>query len=254
MVEKEVQRDIEALLQERRRFEPPEDFAARANGNDASIYEQAEKDPDAWWESQAERLDWFTKWDRVFDWDPPHYKWFLGGKLNASYNCLDRHLESRGDQVAYHWVGEPEGQTADITYRELREQVCRFSNVLKDLGVRKGDPVAIYMPMIPELPVAILACARIGAPHSVVFGGFSPDSLRDRINDCDAKVLVTADGGYRGGKVIPTKENSDEAVKNTPSIEHVVVVRRTGEEVPMTEGRDVVYHDLMADASAEYEP
>ncbi|CAN5760224.1 acetate--CoA ligase [soil metagenome] len=254
MVEKEVQRDIEALLQERRRFEPPEDFAAQANANDASIYEQAEKDPDAWWESQAERLDWFAKWDRVFEWDPPHYKWFLGGKLNASYNCLDRHLETRGDQVAFHWIGEPEGQTLDVTYRELHEQVCRFSNVLKDLGIGKGDPVAIYMPMIPELPVAILACARIGAPHSVVFGGFSPDSLRDRINDCDAKVLITADGGYRGGKLIPTKENSDEAVENTPSIEHVIVVQRTGEEVPMTEGRDLVYQDLMKDAATDYEP
>ncbi len=251
MVEKEVEKAIEALLQERRTFDPPKDFAAQANANDAAIFEQAAKDPDAWWESQAERLHWFKKWDKVFAWDPPHYEWFVGGKLNASYNCLDRHLDTRGDQVAFHWIGEPEGQTLEVTYRELHEQVCKFANALKGLGVGKGDPVAIYMPMIPELPVAMLACARIGAPHAVVFGGFSAASLKDRINDCDAKVLITADGGYRGGKVVPTKESSDEALQDTPSIEHVVVVKRTGEDVPMKEGRDLVYQELMAEASAE---
>ena len=252
MVEQEVQETIEALLQERRTFEPPEDFRRQANANDASIYEHARKDPDAWWESQAERLHWFKRWDKVFEWNPPDHKWFIGGKLNASYNCLDRHLETNGDRVAYHWVGEP-GETRDVTYRDLHEEVCRLANVLKDLGVRKGDPVGIYLPMIPELPAAMLACARIGAPHSVVFGGFSAESLRDRMNDCEAKVLITADGGYRKGQVVPLKQNADEAVEQAPSIEKVLVVKRTGEDVPMQEGRDLVYQDLVQNASADSE-
>ena len=252
MVEQEVQETIEALLQERRTFEPPEDFRRQANANDASIYEHARKVPDAWWESQAERLHWFKRWDKVFEWNPPDHKWFIGGKLNASYNCLDRHLETNGDRVAYHWVGEP-GETRDVTYRDLHEEVCRLANVLKDLGVRKGDPVGIYLPMIPELPAAMLACARIGAPHSVVFGGFSAESLRDRMNDCEAKVLITADGGYRKGQVVPLKQNADEAVEQAPSIEKVLVVKRTGEDVPMQEGRDLVYQDLVQNASADSE-
>jgi acetyl-CoA synthetase len=254
MVEKEVEKAIEALLQERRTFEPPPEFAARANLNDAAVYERAEKDPDAWWEAQADRLDWFKRWDQVFEWDPPHYKWFLGGKLNASFNCLDRHLETRGDQVAYYWEGEPVGEKRQMTYRELHEEVCRFANVLKSLGVKKGDRVAIYMPMILELPVAMLACARIGAPHSVVFGGFSADSLSSRINDSECKVLITADGGYRRGQIVPLKKTADEALENTPSIEKCVVVRRTGEDVPMKDGRDLVYQNLVAEASRECEP
>jgi acetyl-CoA synthetase len=250
MVDKEVERTIEAPLQERRTFEPPEDFAAKANATDPSIYNDALADPESWWASQAERLDWFQPWEEVFRWDAPHHEWFIGGKLNASYNCLDRHLDSHGDRIAYHWVSEP-GETRSISYRELHDEVCRLANVLKDLGVGKGDPVAIYMPMIPELPAAMLACARIGAPHSVVFGGFSAESLRDRINDCEARVLITADGGYRRGQLVPLKENADEAVEQTDSIEKVIVVRRTGDDVPMAEGRDVAYEDLVRAASPD---
>jgi acetyl-CoA synthetase len=249
----DVERNIEALLQERRTFEPPEAFVEQAIANDPSIYAQAGTDPDAWWASQAERLDWFEKWDQVMSWDPPHHEWFIGGKLNASHNCLDRHLETNGDRVAYHWIGEP-GEKRTITYRELHEEVCRLADALKRLGVRKGDRVAIYLPMIPELPASMLACARIGAAHSVVFGGFSSESLRDRINDASCKVLITADGGYRRGAVVPLKENADEALEGTPSITNVVVVRRTNEDVNMKEGRDLFYSDLVSDASPDCEP
>ncbi|MQA99805.1 MAG: acetate--CoA ligase [Actinobacteria bacterium] len=250
MVEEKVEHTIEALLQERRTFEPPGPFASQANAGDPSIYERANQDPDAWWASQAEELDWFHKWDTVFEGGFPHHKWFVGGKLNASYNCLDRHLASAGDRVAYHWIGEP-GEERTITYKALYEDVCRLANVLTELGVARGDRVGIYLPMIPELPVAMLACARIGAPHSVVFGGFSADSLRDRMNDGGAKVLITADGGYRRGDIVPLKQNSDKAIAESPSIERVVVVKRTGEDVSMQEGRDLWYHDLIADASPE---
>jgi acetyl-CoA synthetase len=246
----DVEKTIEALLQERRTFDPPEDFAAAAVANDPGIYAEAERDPDAWWASQAERLDWFVKWDSVLDWDPPHHRWFQGGRLNVAHNCLDRHLESNGDRVAFHWIGEP-GEERTITYRDLHEEVCRLANALKDLGIRKGDRVAIYLPMIPELPAAMLACARIGAPHSVVFGGFSAESLRDRINDAECKVLITADGGYRRGEIVPLKQNADEALTGTPSIEKVIVVRRTEEDVPRVEGRDVDYLELVAQASPE---
>ena len=250
MGEQDVERTIEALLQERRTFEPPAEFTRQANASDPSIYEEAERDPDAWWASQAERLDWFEPWEKVSEFDPPHHKWFVGGKLNAAYNCLDRHIEANGDRVAYHWIGEP-GETRKITYRDLYEEVCRLANALKDLGVEKGDRVAIYLPMIPELPAAMLACARIGAAHSVVFGGFSAESLRDRINDAECKVLITADGGYRRGQLVPLKASADEAVEQTPSIETVVVVKRTDEDVPMREGRDVVYSDVVAAASPD---
>ncbi|MEA2517005.1 MAG: acetyl-CoA synthetase [Actinomycetota bacterium] len=253
MAGNDVERNIEALLQERRTFEPPEAFVEQAIANDPSIYAQAGTDPDAWWASQAERLDWFEKWDQVMSWDPPHHEWFIGGKLNASHNCLDRHLETNGDRVAYHWIGEP-GEKRTITYRELHEEVCRLADALKRLGVRKGDRVAIYLPMIPELPASMLACARIGAAHSVVFGGFSSESLRDRINDASCKVLITADGGYRRGAVVPLKENADEALEGTPSITNVVVVRRTNEDVNMKEGRDLFYSDLVSDASPDCEP
>jgi acetyl-CoA synthetase len=253
MVRKDVEQTIEALLEERRTFEPPEDFAAQANADNAGIYEDAERDPDSFWAQQAERLNWFTKWDAVMEGGFPHHKWFVGGKLNASENCLDRHMRGYPDRVAYHWIGEP-GETRSVTYKALHEEVCRFANVLKGLGVKKGDRVAIYLPMIPELPVAMLACARIGAAHSVVFGGFSAESLRDRINDAEAKVLVTADGGYRRGEVVPLKDNADEAVEHTPSIETVVVVQRTGQDVNMVDGRDVVYADLVRRASPECDP
>ncbi len=253
MAESDVERTIEALLQERRTFEPPPEFVAKANLNDSSIYDQAEKDPDGWWESQAERLDWFERWTTVLERDPPHHKWFVGGTLNASYNCLDRHVRTTPQRVAYYWIGEP-GETRTVTYAELHEEVCKLANALKGLGVRKGDRVAIYLPMIPELPAAMLACARIGALHSVVFGGFSAEALRDRINDAEAKVLITADGGFRRGAIVPLKEAADEAVASCPSIETVIVVQRTLEDVPLTEGRDVIYRDVIADASPESEP
>ena len=253
MLEKDVEKTIEALLVERRTFEPPKEFASAANVSDASIYRVADDDPDRWWAGEAERLDWFQKWDRVLDWDPPHHKWFLGGKINASYNCLDRHLEENGDRVAFHWVGEP-GDQRTITYSMLHEEVCRLANVLSDLGIRKGDRVAIYMPMIPELPAAMLACARIGAPHSVVFGGFSAESLRDRINDAEAKVLITADGGYRRGQIVPLKQSADEALEGCDTIEKVLVVRRTMEEVAMVEGRDIDYTDAITTSETTFEP
>jgi acetyl-CoA synthetase len=253
LLEKDVEKTIEALLEERRTFKPPEDFAANANASDDSIYRRAADDPDAWWASQAERLHWFRKWDQVLEWDPPHHKWFLGGKLNASYNCLDRHLDENGDRVAYYWVGEP-GDARTVSYAQLHNEVCKLANTLKGLGVKKGDRVAIYLPMIPELPAAMLACARIGAPHSVVFGGFSAEALKDRINDAEARVLITADGGYRRGSVVPLKQSADEAIQDCPSIDKVLVVRRTMEDVPMTEGRDLVYQDVVDDASPECEP
>jgi acetyl-CoA synthetase len=250
MTDRDVAKTIEALLEERRTFAPPEAFAATANLADAGIYAEAERDPDAYWSQQAERLDWFERWTTVLDWDPPHHRWFVGGKLNVAHNCLDRHLKSAGDRVAYHWIGEP-GEKRSITYRELHEHVCRFANALKSLGVRKGDRVAIYLPMIPELPAAMLACARIGAPHSVVFGGFSSDSLRDRINDAEARVLITADGGYRRGDLVPLKANADAALEETPSIEKVVVVARTGADVPRVESRDLDYEELVREQSTE---
>ncbi|HEV8421600.1 MAG TPA: acetate--CoA ligase, partial [Actinomycetota bacterium] len=245
---------IDALLFEHRVFEPPEEFRRRALWKDPAVYEQAAADPEAFWAEQAGSLAWSRTWDRVMEWNPPWVKWFLGGKLNASYNCLDRHIEAGGgDKVAYYWEGEP-GEERTITYRELYEEVCRFANGLKSLGVRKGDRVAIYLGMVPELPVAMLACARLGAAHSVVFGGFAASALRDRINDAEAKVLITGDGGYRRGQVVPLKQNAEEAIAECPTIEHVVTVKRTGGEHPFTEGRDVWYHDLIADQPAECPP
>src|SRR3954469_10928171 len=224
---------IASLLAEGRTFPPPPDFAAQARISSPDVYAEAATDPEAFWAKQSELLDWFEPWHTVLEWDLPFAKWFLGGKLNASENCLDRHVDAgRGDKVAFHWEGEP-GDTRTITYAALLDEVQRFANVLKSLGVRKGDRVNVYMPMIPELPIALLACARIGAPHSVVFGGFSSDALADRINDAQAKVLITADGGYRRGAPAGLKPHADVAVANTPSIEHVVVVQRTGQDVHM---------------------
>ena len=238
--------NIEALLQEDRRFPPPEEFAKQANVRDPGIYEEALKDPEGFWARFAEELDWFKKWDKVLEWDPPFAKWFVEGKINVSYNCLDRHLTTaRRNKAALVWEGEP-GDWKVYTYWDLYREVCQFANALKGMGVRKGDRVTIYLPMVPELPIAMLACTRIGAPHSVVFGGFSPESLRDRINDSEAKVLITSDGGYRRGKVVPLKDNADEALDGTPTIENVVVVRRTGTaDDQMKAGRDVWWHEVM---------
>jgi acetyl-CoA synthetase len=243
---------IEALYTEDRTFPPPEGFRASALVTDTALYDEAARDDEGFWARQAaELLTWRKDWDRIVEWELPFAKWFVGGQLNVAENCLDRHVDAgRGDRVAFHWEGEP-GDTRTITYAELRDEVSRFANVLKGLGVQRGDRVNIYLPMIPELPVAMLACARIGAAHSVVFGGFSAAALVDRINDAEAKVLVTADGGWRRGAAVPLKANADTALDDTPTIEHVVVVRRTGEDVPMREGRDRWYHELMAGASAD---
>jgi acetyl-CoA synthetase len=245
---------LETLLDEQRSFPPPDGFRARAHVRDESVYERARKDREAYWADWAKQLEWIKPWDRVLEWKPPHAKWFLGGKLNASVNCLDRHVKAgRGDRVALIWEGEP-GEVRRLTYAELLQQVGRFANVLKSLGVGRGDRVAIYLPMVPEVAVAMLACARIGAPHTVVFGGFSAESLRDRINDAEAKVLVTADGGYRRGGLVPLKQNADEALTATPSILKAVVLKRTGQTVPMKAGRDLWWDDLMAQARPDCPP
>jgi acetyl-CoA synthetase len=253
---------IEDYLVEDRTFPPPEAFKRDALIVDAEIYDEAERDWQGFWAQQAANLvTWFEEWHTILEWDLPFAKWFVGGKLNVSYNCLDRHVEAgRGDKVAYHWEGEP-GDTRTITYAQLLDDVRRFAGVLKDLGVAKGDRVAIYMPMIPELPVAMLACARIGAVHSVVFGGFSADALSDRINDSECKVLITADGGFRRGQAHLLKPIADVALADAPSIENVVVVRRvTGHadagdvSVDMTDGRDHWYHELMDGAPADCPP
>ncbi|HET6793339.1 MAG TPA: AMP-binding protein, partial [Acidimicrobiales bacterium] len=236
---------------ENRTFPPPAAFQAEALVTDDSLHRQAEKDWEGFWEEQARSLYWSEPWKTVLEWDLPFAKWFVGGRLNVAYNCLDRHVAAGlGERVAYHWEGEP-GDTRTITYSQLLDDVCRFANVLKDLGVQKGDRVAIYMPMIPELPVAMLACARLGAAHSVVFGGFSADALRGRIEDAQAKVLVTADGGYRRGAAVGLKANADLAVAGATSITSVVVVRRTGQEAHMEAGRDHWWHDLMEGASKD---
>jgi acetyl-CoA synthetase len=240
------------LLHETRRFDPPPELAAAANVT-AEAYAEAAADPLAFWERQARRLDWDTPWDQVLDWSrPPFAKWFTGGKLNAAVNCVDRHVAAgRGGKVAFYWEGEP-GDTRVITYAELKDEVCRAANALTELGVRKGDRVAIYMPMIPETVVAMLACARLGAPHTVVFGGFSADALSARIIDCDAHVVITADGGYRRGSPSALKPAVDEAVQRCPDVRNVLVVRRTGQDIGWTEGRDVWWHDLVARQPAEH--
>jgi len=246
---------IEDLLQEGRTFPPPEDFRQRALVTGSELHDQAAQDREGFWEEQARALDWFEEWDQVLDWsEAPYAKWFVGGKLNVSFNCLDRHVDAgHGDQVAYHWEGEP-GDTRAITYADLLTEVSKTANALKELGVEKGDRVAVYLPMIPELPMIMLACARIGAVHSVVFGGFSANALRDRINDSDCKVLVTADGGYRRGSVAPLKPAADEALTDTPTIEHVIVVKRGENDVDMVEGRDHWWHDLVDRQDADCPP
>jgi acetyl-CoA synthetase len=249
------------LLKEDRRFDPPEELAANANLKEEA-YQRADGDLEAFWAEQAERLSWDTRWDQVLDWsNPPFAKWFVGGTINASYNCVDRHVENGlGDRVAIHWVGEPEDDARDLTYAELKDEVCRAANALTDLGVSQGDRVAIYLPMIPEVVIAMLACARIGAPHTVVFGGFSSDALADRIVDCGAKVVITSDGGYRRGSAAALKPAVDEARKKAKDegfdVEKVVVVKRTGQDVdwdgPETGGPDVWWEDTVGKASTEH--
>ncbi|MGO9320816.1 MAG: acetate--CoA ligase [Solirubrobacteraceae bacterium] len=244
----QLDRELASLLQVER-FDPPAEFAERALLNDPGVYERAAADPLGWWTAQAEELDWFQRWSRVLDDDdPPFYKWFTGGTLNVSYNCLDRHvIAGRGERVAFHWRGE-DGQERDITYAELLGDVERFASALKDLGVRKGDVVGIYLPMIPEVAVAMLACARIGAPHNVVFGGFSAEAVRERMEFSQAKVLITVDGAARKGKTAPVKDRVDEHMDGLESLEKIVVVQSKGTPCQMREGRDVYYEQIVAAA------
>jgi len=246
---------IESLLQEDRSFAPSEDFRQQANVSDPAVWEQGAH-LEEFWAGHAESFEWFRKWDRVLDWDCPWAKWFVGGRLNITVNCLDRHLGSwRRNKAAFIWEGEP-GDERVLTYADLHRETCRFANALKGLGVRKGDRVTIYLGMVPELPIAMLACARIGAAHSVIFGGFSPDSIRERVNDSQSKVVVTADGGWRRGTVVPLKANVDAALAGCPSVDKVVVLERIGEgaKVEMKEGRDLWWHDLVRDAAWTCEP
>ena len=238
---------IDDLMLENRKFPPSDDFKRQTLVADTSLYDEAAEDYQGFWARQAaDLLAWSTDWETICEWELPYAKWFVGGQLNVSYNCLDRHVEAgRGDKVAFYWEGEP-GDARVLTYAGLLDEVQRFANALKGLGVQRGDRVNIYLPMIPEAAIAMLACARIGAAHSVVFGGFSAQSLSDRINDAEAKVLITADGGYRRGEVFALKPAADEAIASTPTIEHVVVVRRGGNDVTMVPGRDLWYHDLIA--------
>ena len=232
------------LLHENRRFPPPEEFARNANAK-ADLYDAAAADRLGFWEQQARALSWAQEWTSVLDWQPPFAKWFVGGRLNVAYNCVDRHVEAgHGDQVAIHWEGEP-GDRRTITYADLQRDVCRAANALTELGVRSGDRIAIYMPMIPETVVAMLACARLGAAHSLVFGGFSADALKSRIDDAQASMVITSDGGYRRGSASALKPAVDEAVAQCPSVRHTLVVRRTGQDVAWTEGRDVWWHDVV---------
>jgi acetyl-CoA synthetase len=249
----QVHQDLSALLHEARRFEPPPEFVAQANAR-ADIYERAGADPVSFWEEQARTLDWAEPWSKPLEWNLPYAKWFVGGKLNVSVNCVDRHVAAGlGDRVAFHWEGEP-GDTRAVTYKDLKDEVCRAANALTELGVKVGTTVAIYMPMIPETVAAMLACARLGAPHTVVFGGFSADALRGRILDCDARIVITADGGYRRGAPSALKPAVDEALKECPGVEKVLVVRRTGQDIPWEGSRDVWWHDLVSPQSSTHEP
>ena len=244
-----TERNLDALLQENRVLDPPAGFAAKAVVRDPGVYKVADRE--RFWEDFAKELHWFSPWSRVLEWKAPDAKWFVGGKTNIAYNCLDRHLSGpRRTKTAILWEGEP-GEVKSLTYEQLHLEVCKFANALKSLGVKRGDRVTIYLPMVPEIAIAMLACARIGAPHSVVFGGFSPDSLRDRINDSASKVLVTADGGWRRGTIVPLKANADEALAGTPGVERVVVLKRTGNDVAMKSGRDLWWHDLVPSTPSE---
>ncbi|MFZ5863970.1 MAG: acetate--CoA ligase [Nitrospirota bacterium] len=252
------QPEIESVLTERRVFKPKAAFSRAAHIKNLKEYDKlaklAQKNPEKFWSDLAKELYWFKRWKKVLEWKPPFAKWFIGGQTNVSVNCLDRHLHTwRRNKAAIIWEGEP-GDTRTLTYQDLHREVCRFAAVLKQLGAEKGDRVAIYMPMIPELPIAMLACARIGATHSVVFGGFSAEALKDRINDAQAKLVITADGGYRKGAVVALKEQVDRAIESCPSVTKVVVCRRTGTAVTMKPERDVWWHDVIRDAPLRCEP
>ena len=245
------EKSLSALLEERRTFPPSDDFRRQANAGDPGIYDHAMRDPEAFWAEEAKKLDWFTPWQKVLDWNVPWAKWFVGGKLNVAYNCVDRHAHSpRRNKAAIIWEGEP-GDSRVLTYGMLEREVNRFANALRSLGVAKGDRVAIYMGMVPELAIAMLACAKIGAPHSIVFGGFSAEALRERINDAKAKVVVTCDGAWRRGSVVPLKASVDEALRDTPTVTNVVVVRRVGDaaQATMQPERDVWWHEITGAAS-----
>ena len=261
-MEKKEKKEIVSMMEENRVFPPPENIKKTAfiktMEEYKKLYKKSIDDPDGFWAEQAKELEWFKKWDKVSEWDfnKPELKWFIGGKLNVSYNCLDRHLATRGNKAALIWQGEPLEESKTYTYQQLYYHVCKFANVLKKHGVKKGDRVSIYLPMIPELPIAMLACARIGAAHSVVFGGFSAEALRDRINDCESKVLITCDGYYRSGKTVQSKGSADQALKECPVVNKVFVVKRMGIDIPFTSGRDMWWHEEMAkeDIKPECEP
>ena len=241
---------IEALLREKRKFPPPKDFVKHANVNKPSIYKDAAKNPARFWERFARELHWFKPWKKALEWKVPYAKWFVGGKLNVSYNCLDRHIETaRRTKAALIWEGEP-GDTRTLTYWDLYREVNRFAAALKRRGVKKGDRVTIYMPMVPETAIAMLACTRIGAPHSVIFGGFAPDAVKERIHDAESTVLITADGGWRRGGIVPLKKNVDEALLECPEVKTVIVLKRTGQEIAMEPGRDVWWDEFVKDAPA----
>src|SRR5437762_6049316 len=253
---------IDSTMREHRLFAPPKDFAAKAHIKSREeydrIYRDSIADPDSFWAKIASELHWFTKWDSVLEWKNPYARWFVGGKTNLAYNCLDRQIElGRGDKVALLWEGEPEleigkgGEIRRITYQQLRDDVGRLANGLKNLGVEKGDRVTIYMPMIPEAVVAMLACARIGAPHSVIFGGFSAQAIADRVEDAKSEIIITADGGWRRGAPVPLKKNVDEALTKTDLVKTVVVFERTGSPVEMVAERDVAWSELVANQSTD---
>src|SRR5919202_4654154 len=241
----ETQHAIDTMLLEERRYEPPPEFARQANAQ-PDIYE---RDWEAFWDTEGKnRVTWFEPFSKLYEWEPPYAKWYLGGTLNVCFNCVDRHVEAgNGGKVAYYWEGEPEGERREITYADLQEEVVRFANVLKELGVRKGTPVGIYMGMVPELPVAMLACTRLGAPHTVVFGGFSADSLSGRMKDMECEVLITQNEGWRRGSRVPLKRTADQAMADSPSVRKCVVFRRTDGEVEMQGERDVWWDDLVQD-------
>src|ERR1700675_55191 len=236
---------IESMQLEERRYPPPPDFSKNANAK-ADIYNKPFED---FWRDEAQkRVSWFKPFDQVLEWKLPYAKWFLGGKLNVCYNCVDRHVEAgRGDKVAYFWEGEPVDQKRTVTFKDLQAEVVRFANGLKKLGVKKGTPVGIYMGMVPELPIAMLACARLGAPHTVVFGGFSAASLSNRLNDMGCELLITQDEGLRNGSKVPLKANADAALADAPGVKHSIVYRRTGGNVAWTEGRDLWWQELVAE-------